>query len=172
MHTAEHLRALLFGAPDERRPIDHALRKLRLYATPSGAVIGDEDIHGLPTPDGGYESCTLTELLFSLTSAAQKTGDATIGDWNRRGNAADLDGQRPASCRCDAGVECRGPEVGHVLEPRLTDGGEPRGHPEGAPDRAGREACPIRLVAGPRDPKRGEHERAESERAAPRGARA
>jgi DUF1680 family protein len=57
------------------------LRKLRLYATPSGAVVGDESVHGLPTPDVGYEYCTLTELLFSLTSAAQKLSEPALGDW-------------------------------------------------------------------------------------------
>jgi DUF1680 family protein len=84
VHTVEHLRALLVGASADRPLIDSALGKLRLYATPSGAVVGDEDIHGLPTPDAGYEYCTLTELLFSLTSAAQKLGQADLGDWIER----------------------------------------------------------------------------------------
>lgn len=81
VHTVEHLRALLLGALENRSLVEAALHKLRLYATPSGAVIGDEGIHGLPTPDVGYEYCTLTELLFSLTSAAQKLGDSALGDW-------------------------------------------------------------------------------------------
>lgn len=81
VHTVEHLRALLFAANDNRPLVEAALRKLRLYTTPSGAVIGDEGVHGLPTPDIGYEYCTLTELLFSLTSAAQKLGEAALGDW-------------------------------------------------------------------------------------------
>jgi uncharacterized protein len=86
VHTVEHLRALLWAArmssdPQIEIAAQNALWKLRRYALPSGAVIGDESIHGLPTPDMGYEYCTLTELLFSLTSALQKTGDSTLGDW-------------------------------------------------------------------------------------------
>lgn len=81
VHTVEHWRALLFATSANRPLAEAALRKLRLYATPSGAVIGDESLHGLPTPDIGYEYCTLTELLFSLTSAAQKLGDPALGDW-------------------------------------------------------------------------------------------
>ena len=86
VHTVEHLRALLWadrvsGDPQIRLATQNALWKLRRYALPSGAVIGDEGLHGQPTPDAGYEYCTLTELLFSLTGALQKTGDSTLGDW-------------------------------------------------------------------------------------------
>jgi hypothetical protein len=86
VHTVEHLRALLFAnsmsdLPQGRVALGNALRKLSYYTLPSGAVLGDEGLHGLPTPDIGYEYCTLTELLFSLTSALQKTSNQTIGDW-------------------------------------------------------------------------------------------
>ncbi len=86
VHTVEHLRALLWADQMSRNPqlniaARSALWKLRRYALPSGAVIGDESVHGLPTPDIGYEYCTLTELLVSLTSALQKIGDSTLGDW-------------------------------------------------------------------------------------------
>jgi uncharacterized protein len=86
VHTAEQLRVLLWadrmgGDPQVKIAAQNALWKLRRYALLSGAVIGDESVHGLPTPDMGYEYCTLTELLFSLTSALQKNGDSTLGDW-------------------------------------------------------------------------------------------
>ena len=86
VHTAEHLRALLWAAsledsPQTDRGVRAALARLRDYCLPSGALLGDEAIHGLPTPDIGYEYCTLTELLFSLSSALQKSGDIFFGDW-------------------------------------------------------------------------------------------
>ena len=86
VHTVEHLRALLWADGMGNRQetgtaVQNALWKLRHYRLPSGAVIGDEGLHGLPTPDAGYEYCTLTELLFSLTSALQKLGDSDLGDW-------------------------------------------------------------------------------------------
>lgn len=83
VHTVEHLRALAFGSLDASR-VDLALRKLRLSTTPSGAVIGDESIHGLPRPDAAYEYCALTELLFSLARLAQRQADPALGDWMER----------------------------------------------------------------------------------------
>ncbi len=84
VHTVEHLRAVAFGASRDRRRIDAALRKLRSSTTPSGAVIGDESLHGLPGPSAAYEYCTLTELSLSLSRLAQKTADPALGDWIER----------------------------------------------------------------------------------------
>jgi DUF1680 family protein len=86
VHTVEHLRALFFAAahgnnPETKTALQNALWKLNHYALPSGAVIGDEGMHGLPLPDIGYEYCTLTELLFSLTSAMQKFSNPDLADW-------------------------------------------------------------------------------------------
>jgi DUF1680 family protein len=86
VHTAEHLRVLLWayqmtGDADMKSAIDMAIRKTQNYSVPSGALIGDESIHGLPMPDMGYEYCTITELMFSLASALQKFGDTAYGDW-------------------------------------------------------------------------------------------
>lgn len=84
VHTVEHLRALAFGgAPDPAR-LQSALRKLRLSTTKSGAVIGDESLHGLPGPAAGYEYCTLTELTFSLARLAQHLADPGLADWLER----------------------------------------------------------------------------------------
>ena len=80
VHTVEHLRALCFGGADAAR-MDAALRKVRLSTTPSGAVIGDESLHGMPRADAAYEYCTLTELLFSLGRLAQRLADPGLGDW-------------------------------------------------------------------------------------------
>ncbi len=86
VHTAEHLRALLWVhtlAPD-RVPlaaVETALERLRRHALPSGALPGDEWIHGLPVPEAAYEFCTSAELAFSLSSAVQTLGDGALGDW-------------------------------------------------------------------------------------------
>jgi uncharacterized protein len=87
VHTVEHWRALLWAhqmgsRPEYAQAVQNALHKLRHSALPSGAILGDESLHGLPTPDIGYEYCTLTEMLFSLTSALQKSGDGAFGDWS------------------------------------------------------------------------------------------
>ena len=86
VHTAEHLRALLWVhavapavAPAEI--VGRALDRMRLYRLPSGALLGDEGIHGCPLPEAAYEFCTSTELAFSLSSALQKLGRADLGDW-------------------------------------------------------------------------------------------
>jgi hypothetical protein len=86
VHTVEHLRALFFAAAygnnqETNTALQNALWKLNHYTLPSGAVIGDEGMHGLPLPDIGYEYCTLTELLFSLTSAVQKFSNPALADW-------------------------------------------------------------------------------------------
>lgn len=81
VHTAEHLRAVLCAAPHDAALHAAALTKLRRYTTPSGALVGDESLRGPPTPELGYEYCTLTELLFSLTLAAQVSADPAVGDW-------------------------------------------------------------------------------------------
>ena len=85
-HAAEHLRALLWSAfvtGDEytAQGVAHTFRKLIRYIVPSGALIGDEDIQGLPLPDVGYEYCTMFELMNSLLSAAEKFGVAGYSDW-------------------------------------------------------------------------------------------
>jgi DUF1680 family protein len=83
VHTVEHLRAVAFGSKDQAR-LRSALHKLRLSSTPSGAVIGDEGLHGPPHPRAGYEYCTLTELVFGLGRSAQVLQDPALGDWLER----------------------------------------------------------------------------------------
>jgi len=86
VHTAEHLRVLFFAAqmsddPDIQAAVPNAMRKLGFYTVPSGALIGDESIHGTAHPEMGYEYCTLTELAHSLISGLQKWGSSSFGDW-------------------------------------------------------------------------------------------
>jgi hypothetical protein len=83
-HTAEHVRPLLLACRDDGSLIASALRKLRLFSVPSGALVGDESVHGVPMPDSGYEVCTMTEQLWSLCEALRVTGDAALGDWAER----------------------------------------------------------------------------------------
>ena len=83
VHTVEHLRAVAFGSRDDSR-LRSALHKLRFSTTPSGAVIGDESLHGLPHPQAGYEYCSLTELVFGLGRSAQVLADPALGDWLER----------------------------------------------------------------------------------------
>lgn len=84
VHTAEHLRCVIWAAAHDssyQDALTHALHKVQRYLLPSGAMIGDEGIHGLPTPDSGYEYCTLTELLLSFAVGLETLGSAEFGDW-------------------------------------------------------------------------------------------
>ncbi len=86
VHTAEHLRALLWTsalAPDQVPPeaVRAALERLARYRLPSGALLGDENIHGVPMPEAPYEYCTTTELALSLASGARHLGLPGFGDW-------------------------------------------------------------------------------------------
>lgn len=85
VHTAEHLRVLAWayastGRAEWGAAWHAALTKLGRYTLPSGALLGDEGIHGLPAPETGYEYCTTTELLLSLSSQLQKFGEVTVAD--------------------------------------------------------------------------------------------
>lgn len=84
VHTVEHLRTLAFGADADPSRLQEALRKLRASTTPSGAVIGDESLHGLPYSGAAYEYCTLTELTFSLARLSQHCADPALADWLER----------------------------------------------------------------------------------------
>jgi uncharacterized protein len=98
VHTVEHLRAVAFGSADEKRLLS-ALRKLKFSTTPSGAVIGDENIHGLPHPQAGYEYCSLTELVAGLGRSAQVLADPALGDWLERVTFNAAQGARTADGR-------------------------------------------------------------------------
>ena len=85
-HPAEHLRVPIWSyfmtnRAELKAGVDNAFAKLVRYVVPSGALIGDESIHGLPLPDMGYEYCTMMELMSSLFSAGQKFGRRVYGDW-------------------------------------------------------------------------------------------
>jgi hypothetical protein len=98
VHTVEHLRAVAFGSRDESR-LQSALDKLRLSTTPSGAVIGDENLHGLAHPQAGYEYCSLAELVFGLGRCAQALADPALGDWLERVTFNAAQGARTADGR-------------------------------------------------------------------------
>jgi hypothetical protein len=111
VHTAEHLRALVFDGTDPAVRIRAALRKVAFSTTPSGALIGDESLHGLPGPQAAYEYCTLTELAFSLARLGEFTADPALGDWlerlvfNAAQGARTADGRALAYLSMDSRVE-------------------------------------------------------------------
>jgi hypothetical protein len=86
-HVAEHIRVpyALYSFENAqtqyRAAYENWFTKLDRHLTPSGALICDEDIEGRPgSPDIGAEYCGILELLFSLQSAIEKTGAASLGD--------------------------------------------------------------------------------------------
>lgn len=86
-HTYEGIRAPLWlyfvsGKPDLKRAYENAFLKVERYTFPSGAAVGMENI-GAREPDPTYcfyEYCDIKELLFTWSSALQKTGNAEFGD--------------------------------------------------------------------------------------------
>ena len=79
VHTAEHLRVLMWaaavtGRADLRQALEAARVKFNRFTLPSGALIGDEGLHGMPSAEIGYEFCTTTEYLTSLTSGLEYFG--------------------------------------------------------------------------------------------------
>jgi hypothetical protein len=85
VHTAEHLRALLLARDVEGGEVlelawSRAIARLERHTLPSGALVGDESVHDAPSPASGYEYCTTTELLVSLSAALVSTADARFGD--------------------------------------------------------------------------------------------
>lgn len=74
VHSVEHLRPLIAAYRAGSLPksvLDTALRKLFRYQLPSGAIIGDESIRDAPSPDLGYEYCTMVEWAMSLAEAGR-----------------------------------------------------------------------------------------------------
>ena len=83
VHTAAHLRALLFaGTVTPREDLDRAraaaAARLRELVLPHGALPGDENIRRQMGPDAAYELCTTVELGASLASLVEKT---SIPSW-------------------------------------------------------------------------------------------
>ena len=70
------------GREDFGRASRNALDKLNRYTEPSGSDVSQEDILALkPDPSTTeYEYCGTKEMQFTLESALQKTGVATLGD--------------------------------------------------------------------------------------------
>lgn len=70
------------GREDFGRASRNALDKLNRYAEPSGCDVSQEDVLALkPDPSTTeYEYCGIKEMQFTLESALQKTGVASLGD--------------------------------------------------------------------------------------------
>jgi len=85
-HVMEHLRVPLFlyyATGDEKyhAAADNVFPKTFRHLSAGGACIGDESIRKrLGNPNIGCEYCTMLELLNSLQSGVQKTGQAALAD--------------------------------------------------------------------------------------------
>ena len=87
VNTYETIRVPLWlwkatGREDFGRASMNALAKLARYTEPSGSAVSQENILGLePNPSTTqYEYCSTKEIQYTLQSALQKTGIASIGD--------------------------------------------------------------------------------------------
>lgn len=84
VHSVEHVRTLIAAIRSGRLPVSvlkTALRKLGRFRLPSGAVLGDESIRDKPSPNIGYEYCTMVELAMSLGEAGRYLRDVRLFDW-------------------------------------------------------------------------------------------
>lgn len=86
-NTFEALRVPLWlwmatGQEDYGHASRNALDKLSRYTEPSGSDVSEEDIDNLPPNPTSteYEYCGTKEMQFTLESALQKTGVASLGD--------------------------------------------------------------------------------------------
>jgi hypothetical protein len=87
-HVAEHLRVPLWlyhatGKDIYRKAYETGFKKLLKYVVPGGAVHSGEheDVEGIaPEPHMPYEYCGITELLDTLESLLEKTGDTKYAD--------------------------------------------------------------------------------------------
>jgi len=87
VHTYEHLRpvAAAFyasGNPALRTVLKNFLQKISLATTVSGGPVGDEWVDGrtADATSGGYEYCSIHELMNSYADLLAKTGDADFGE--------------------------------------------------------------------------------------------
>lgn len=112
-HVMEHLRVPLFvyyatGDTQYRAAVGNVFPKTARHLSAGGACIGDEGIGGRPgSPNIGCEYCTMLELLHSLQSGVQKTGDAALADrievlaFNAAEGARQRDGKANQYCTRD-----------------------------------------------------------------------
>ena len=113
VHTIEHLRALVWVRGAGSAAVATARRKLAASTTPSGALIGDEGLHGVPGPGAAYETCTLVEGVFSAARLSQALGEAACGDaletlaFNAAQGARQADGRALAYLCADDRLDAR-----------------------------------------------------------------
>ena len=124
------------GQEDFGRASRNALDKLSRYTEPSGSDVSGEDISNLkPDPTSTeYEYCGTKELQFTLESALQKTGIASIGDkieliWFNAAQGSRLpDGRAVTYLTSDNRLRCDGlspdgtkPQIRNKFSPTHTD---------------------------------------------------
>jgi len=121
---------------DFGRASRNALDKLSRYTEPSGSDVSEEDISNLkPDPTSTeYEYCGTKELQFTLESALQKTGAASLGDkiemiWFNAAQGSRLpDGRAVTYLTSDNRLHCDGlspdgtkPQIRNKFSPTHTD---------------------------------------------------
>ncbi|MGH9617545.1 MAG: beta-L-arabinofuranosidase domain-containing protein [Acidobacteriaceae bacterium] len=120
-HTYESIRVPLWlsmatGSEDLTKASRNALMKLAGYTEISGSAVSQEDIDNLkPDPTyTEYEYCGTKEIQFTLESALQKTGIASIGDrieklwFNAAQGSRTADGRAITYLTPDNRLKCNG----------------------------------------------------------------
>ncbi len=121
VHTYESMRVPLWlavatGREDLGTAARNALAKLDRYTEPGGSAVSEEAIGNLaPNPTSTeYEYCATKEIQFTLESALQKTGAASLGDrvekvwFNDAQGARTADGRAIAYLSPDNRLRCDG----------------------------------------------------------------
>jgi len=124
------------GRRDLKRASTNALARMSRYTELSGSGISGEDIKNLkPDPSTTeYEYCGTKEMQFTLQSALQKSGDASLGDkieklWFNAAQGSRLpDGTAVSYLTSDNRLHCDGmspdglqPEIRNKFSPTHTD---------------------------------------------------
>ena len=78
---APYFYAMITGRNQDKILNTNLLKKIDYHTAPSGAMLGSENISYRPgNATDGYEQCAQMELMSSLTSIIQLSGDITIAD--------------------------------------------------------------------------------------------
>ncbi|MFA6174816.1 MAG: beta-L-arabinofuranosidase domain-containing protein [Kiritimatiellales bacterium] len=128
VHVIENMRVPLFlaaatGDGKYRAAADNFFPKVKRHLTAGGACISDEKIFERPgSPFIGCEYCTMLELLYSLQSAVEKSGQADMADaievlaFNSAEGARQRDGKATQYCTMDNQYEATAQGFEHHMK--------------------------------------------------------